>query len=299
MLRGLDFYRHARQVLGEFPNIEMIRAEVQEVDETKDGLGFLAEGQQYRAHWVFDSRFDPKKFEFDPARHLMIKQHFEGWKVETVQAVFNPCTATLFDLRTDQQGGLTFYYILPFSERQALVEYTVFSCDLLEEEAYQASLQNYLDRILGEASYSVVHKENGVIPMTDFSFPRRLGERWLAIGTRGGRVKPSSGYAFARIQADSEAIVQSLLQHKHPFHLPKEQARRRFYDALLLRILAYEPEQARPIFEAMFTHNPIQRIFRFLDERSSLVEDLRIITSLPPMPFLRALRRYLKEKLVR
>jgi lycopene beta-cyclase len=47
----------------------------------------------------------------------------------------------------------------------------------------------------------------------------------LAIGVNGGRIKPSTGYAFSRVQADSEAIVQSLLTHGHPFALPAGPAR--------------------------------------------------------------------------
>lgn len=297
MLRGIDFYRYARSVLAGAPNVEIIQAEVGEVEEREEGVEFKLGEQQFRARWAFDSRFDPRQLPLDPSRQLMIQQHFEGWKVETEKPSFNPCRATLFDLRTSQQGGLTFFYILPFSERQALVEYTVFSCSLLEQEAYQAALQEYLDRSLGEVSYRVLDRESGVIPMTDYAFPRRLGKHRLAIGTRGGRVKPSSGYAFSRIQADSQAIVQSLLAQGNPFALPREQARRRFYDSLLLRILAYEPEKGKPIFEKMFTRNPIRRIFRFLDESSTLLEDILLIASLPPWPFLRALARYLREKL--
>jgi lycopene beta-cyclase len=299
MLRGIDFYQHAYQELQRLSNVDLVRAAVEEVWEADGAAHFHAGEHAYQAVWVFDSRFDPQSFPLNSPRHLYLKQHFEGWTIETEQPVFDPCTATLFDLRTEQREGLCFFYILPFGERQAMVEYTVFSCELLPEEEYQQILQQYLDQRLGQDQYRVLHKEAGVIPMTDYPFARRLGERRLAIGTRGGRVKPSSGYAFTRIQADTQAIVGSLLRHEHPFDLPGDGPRRRFYDALLLEILAYEPEQARPIFEAMFTRNPIARIFRFLDERSSLIEDIRLIASLPPFPFLRALLRYLKRRLRR
>jgi lycopene beta-cyclase len=299
MLRGIDFYRTARQALDELPNVEMVQAAVDQVWEVDGGVRFRAGEQEVQAEWVFDSRFLPGKLPLDTGGCLTLWQHFEGWTVETEQPTFDPCTATLFDLRTEQRGGLCFYYVLPFNERQALVEYTVFSGELWADEEYSAALQAYLDQRLGQENFQVLHKESGVIPMTECRFPRRLGKRWLAIGTRGGRVKPSSGYAFARIQADSEAIVRSLVKHGHPFGLPGDSPRRRFYDALLLEILAHEPQHAKPAFEAMFTRNPVGRIFRFLDEKSSLLEDFLLISSLPPQPFLRALRRWLPRRLRR
>ncbi len=44
----------------------------------------------------------------------------------------------------------------------------------------------------------------------------------------------------------------------------------------------------QPIFTALFKNNPSQRIFRFLDESAAPGEDMRILTSLPPLPFLSA-----------
>jgi hypothetical protein len=41
----------------------------------------------------------------------------------------------------------------------------------------------------------------------------------------------------------------------------------------------------------MFKHNPIQRIFHFLDETATLSEEVRFIASLPPGRFLQALFR--------
>jgi lycopene beta-cyclase len=298
MVRGIDFYRHAREELARYPNVRRVQAAVDEVTEVEGGVRFWAGGEEFQARWCFDSRFDPQALRFDPQRYLTIRQHFEGWTVETDEPVFDPCQATLFDLRTEQRDGLCFYYVLPFTPHQALVEYTVFSCELLEEEEYRQALRAYLDQLLGAGKYRVLHTEEGVIPMTDYVFPRRLGKHRLAIGTRGGRVKASSGYAFTRIQADTRDIVRSLMKHQHPFDLPAGGPRRRFYDALLLEILAREPLAGRPIFEAMFTRNPIGRIFRFLDEQSSLLEDFLLIASLPPQPFLRALGRWARRSLI-
>ena len=111
----------------------------------------------------------------------------------------------------------------------------------------------------------------------------------MVIGTKGGRVKPSTGYAFLRIQRDSAAIVQSLIEHGQPFHVPMRHGRFGLHDSILLNIMTHHPDDLKPIFTLMFRNNPIQRIFRFLDETASLNEEMRFIFSLPPWRFLQAL----------
>jgi lycopene beta-cyclase len=223
-------------------------------------------------------------------RRNYLKQHFLGWEVETANPVFDPATVTMFDLRTPQRGGITFFYVLPFSPTNALVEYTLFSPALLPAEDYESALRGHLAE-LGAGEVRIAEQERGVIPMTDHPFPRRLGKRILAIGTRGGRVKPSTGYAFARIQRDSARIVESLIRFSHPFTIPADPLRFRMHDSILLELLAREPDLGRPIFEAIFAKNPVQRVLKFLDNRSTPLEDLAIMGSYAPWPFLRAIRR--------
>jgi lycopene beta-cyclase len=218
-------------------------------------------------------------------------QHFRGWEIETDQPVFNPALPTLFDFRTRQAGHMRFVYTLPFAENRALIEYTLFSAHLLSPEEYDAGLKAYIEEVLGLQQYAINHVEAGVIPMTDHPFPRRLGQRVMSIGTKGGRVKSSTGYAFLRIQRDSAAIVQSLIEHGQPFEIPAQPRRFGLHDSILLNLMTHHPDDLKPIFTLMFRNNPIQRIFRFLDETATLNEEVRFIASLPPWRFLQALFR--------
>jgi lycopene beta-cyclase len=224
-------------------------------------------------------------------RYHHLNQHFRGWEIETDRPVFNPQLPTLFDFRTQQQGHMRFVYTLPFAENRALIEYTLFSSQLLTPDEYDAGLRTYIEDVLGIEQYAINHIEAGVIPMTDHPFPRRLGQRVMSIGTKGGRVKPSTGYAFLRIQRDSAAIVQSLVAHGQPFDIPARRGRYNLHDSILLNIMTHYPDNLKLIFTIMFKHNPIQRIFRFLDETATLGEEARFIASLPPWRFLQALFR--------
>jgi lycopene beta-cyclase len=181
---------------------------------------------------------------------------------------------------------MRFFYVLPFSERQALVEYIRFS-----PGEYDQAIRVYIETVLGIRDYCIVAKESGIIPLTDQPFPRQAGQRVMTIGTLGGRIKPSSGYAFLRIQQDSAAIVRSLLRVNHPFDVPPDSERYRLYDSGLLQVIHHHGEQIKPIFATLVRKNPIERVFRFLDGTASLWEDLVLMASLPPGPFLRALFR--------
>lgn len=310
MIRGLDFYHFIREQLSRCGNVTLLRGNIDRVEDGPDRAQVIVEGQAFSGSWVFDStlpeslrgsvptdslptRVPRENAVTEPqSKHYHhLKQHFRGWEIETDRPFFNPQLPTLFDFRTPQAGHMRFVYTLPFAENRALIEYTLFSTTLLPPAEYDAGLRRHIEEVLGIKQYAINQVEAGVIPMTDQPFPRRLGKRVMAIGTKGGRVKPSTGYAFLRIQRDSAAIVQSLITHQQPFDLPARRGRFALHDSILLNIMTHHPEDLNPIFTIMFRNNPIQRVFRFLDETATLRDEVRFIASLPPWRFVQALLR--------
>jgi lycopene beta-cyclase len=251
----------------------------------------MVAGRTYAGTWVFDSRFPPSAWTAHPACSHGLQQHFTGWEITVPRPAFTPQVATFLDFRTPQAGAMRFFYMLPFTEHRALVEYVACTPAPLIREEHECALAAYLHTCLGITDFHIGAQEGGTNPLTDRTFPRRLGRRIMSIGTLGGRVKPASGYAFTRIQQDSAAIVESLLRAGHPFDVPRDAGRYRRYDAAMLDIMTHHGERIKPIFAALFTRNPIARIFRFLDERSSPWDDLRLAATLPPGVALRALSR--------
>jgi lycopene beta-cyclase len=111
----------------------------------------------------------------------------------------------------------------------------------------------------------------------------------MTIGTNGGMVKPSTGYAFQRMQQDSAAIVRSLLQAGHPFSVAASPRRYRFFDSVMLSIMTHHGERIESILTALFRRNSVERIFRFLDEVASPWENFLMVPSLPPQLLWQAL----------
>ncbi len=291
MIPGIEFYRYMHELIESRPNVTFLQGLVEETRDTEDGAELVVDGRTLRGRYLFDSLIIPEQFTVDTRRYHFIKQHFLGWFIETDVDCFDPEAIRFFDFRVPQHGVMRFIYILPLSARSALVEYTLFSADLLTQEEYERELRTYIEETLGIHSYRILEDERGVIPMTDQPFPRRGGRHILYTGTKGGRVKASSGFAFHRIQHDSSAIVASLERYGHPFALPRTPRRYRLLDAMLLQILYRRGELSEQIFTRLFERNPLDRVLRFLNEETSLLEDLKLMSTVPWVPFIRAFIR--------
>ncbi|HNR15701.1 MAG TPA: lycopene cyclase family protein [Chitinophagaceae bacterium] len=290
MIRGVDFYNYSFKEISHHNNIEVIVAEIGEWQREKSGATIFLNGQEYSLGnpVIFNSIYKPADNESGSIRLL---QHFKGWVIESDKSVFEPQKATMMDFRMHQDYGTTFVYVLPFNERTALVEYTLFTKELLPANKYDEEIRNYVETFLDIGNYRIKEEEFGVIPMTNrkFSFG---GEAWN-IGTAGGQTKASSGYTFQFIQKQSQQIVDCLLKGKPLDTISQTPARFRFYDNTLLDILYHDTIPGKSIFTRLFKKNKPQQVLRFLDNESSFIGELKIISSLPTWPFLKAALRQL------
>ena len=285
MIKGINFYEYCFAEIKKHINIEILYSEIGECKLQRDNPVFSFNGEQLSLGRpvVFNSIYRP----IDKAgKTIRLLQHFKGWIIETNKPVFNPDKATMMDFRVHQDHGTAFVYVLPFSETTALVEYTLFTKDLLQPEQYNEGLKNYIDAFLAIKEYKVKEEEFGIIPMSNeqFSFE---GNGWQ-IGMAGGQTKASSGYTFQFIQKQSEQIVHQLIKGLPLSKIPAASKRFNFYDNTLLYILYHKKLAGDKIFARLFKKNKPQQVLRFLDNESSLKEELKIISSLPTWPFLKA-----------
>jgi lycopene beta-cyclase len=286
MIRGLDYYRYALKELSSNPQVEFLYAPVERIQQAGDHADVTAGGQVYQGTYVFNSiLFDPPRPE--PGKYYLL-QHFKGWIVETDLPAFRTDEATLMDFRPSQEQGTTFVYVMPFSENRALVEYTLFSPELLPGQAYDEGLKTYLHEVLGIHQYRVVEEEFGIIPMTNHRFPKHAGNV-IHMGTAGGQTKASSGYTFRFIQKHAAALASSLLHTGHPHDIPAHFIDRFYwYDSVLLNILHHRTLEGSYVFRQLFKKNKAATILRFLDNETSLAQEFRLLNTLPQWPFMKA-----------
>lgn len=281
---------------------DTIVAEPPSTDRTSNGtpgsskLGVVHTSQgDFTADWIFQSALKPvTPSDPSPRRHqngIYLKQHFLGVEIKTEKACFDPSQATLMDFDTPQDRGLTFFYVLPFTPHEALIEYTFFTKTVLSRDEYMRGVEDYLsERFDLEASgYEITREEIGVIPMETRRYPARYNDRVVNMGTMGGLTKPSTGYTFTRIHRHCASIVSRLEQGRQPVVEGESQYRFRVYDTMLLYILEHQPAMGKQIFHDLFQRNRYDRVLTFLEEKTHPLQELAIFATLPYAPFLRSI----------
>lgn len=286
MIQGLDFYDFVLKFASSFENVTFKYESILQIQTEGDLALVKTDEALYKAQHVFNSTnlFHP---EINTNNSLL--QHFQGWVIETENPVFNPEIGTLMDFRLSQKNGATFMYVLPTSTTQALVEYTLFSPNVLQKEAYEAELKNYIRETLKIENYQITHTEYGVIPMSLAKFSRNPNEqkRIINIGTAGGYTKASSGYTFQFIQKNTQDIVAKLRLGEDPNPVMNFREKMfEWYDRTLLEVLISKRLEGKVVFATMFKKLSPEMILRFLGNESTLLEEFKIIKSLPIPPFL-------------
>ena len=291
MIRGIDFYEYCFQRITNQPNIDIIYDEVKSVVNDEQGTTIYLTDKEIHCSstTIFNSIYKPS----EPSdANLQLLQHFKGWFIETPDACFDPGRATLMDFRVHQQFGTSFAYVLPTSDKTALIEYTLFTEATLNTGQYDQELKNYVEDYLHVKEFTIKAEEFGIIPMTNRKF-EFFQNGMYNIGIAGGQTKASTGYTYQFIQKQTQAIVNCLILSKPLSMIQPTPKRFHFYDSVLLQLLISKKLSGREIFTRMFERNPPARILKFLDNETSLVEELQLIGTLQTLPFLRSASRVL------
>ncbi len=296
MLPSLPYYDHARARIEGSPRVSLDL-----------GVRVTSEPTRVRGRWVVETDQGPLE-----ARHLVdtrppaaapecvLWQSFLGRVVRTEEPCFDPSAVTLMDFDEPNRRGVQFTYVLPFSPHEALVETTVFGARALAAADLSAELERALEQRGAGGAASTVRSEHGVLPMGFDSPPPAAS--WVQAGLFHGGARPSTGYAFQRIQAWAGSCSRALLAGDAPLPAATDSALRRGMDAVFLRVLRSEPERGPELLSRLFAAAPTHRVIRFLSDLGSTADALAVVRSLPPGPFLREagaalLRRPLRQPL--
>ncbi len=288
MIRGIDFYTHVLTALKQHPNIAFVQQKVTDFADSGFNVLVKTETCNYTCNKLLNSIYNPA-LAASQTKYPVLQQHFIGWHVKASEPAFDAETPVFMDFSIAQKGNTRFMYVLPFSDSEAIVEYTLFSKDLLPKAEYEQAIEEYLANC-GAISYEIVALEQGSIPMTSYQFWKHNSKNILNIGSAGGWTKASTGYTFRNADKKSKQLL-NFLQTENDFTAFHKKNRFWFYDLLLLDILARNNEKGSAIFSSMFKSAKAAPIFKFLDEETSFGEDLKVILECPKRLFLQALIR--------
>nr|WP_298345468.1 lycopene cyclase family protein [uncultured Algibacter sp.] len=284
-IRSIDFYDYAKKTLSDKKNIEFVLEHVEFVNEGKI-VNITTKNKNYSATHVFDSRL-PEGFTIDSKKYISINQHFKGWVIKTEHNSFDKDVITMMDYRLKDNNQTTFTYILPFSETEALVEFTYFTSEVVDEDTYDSYIKTYIIEYLKIKNYTIIETEMGQIPMTNFPFEAYSTNKITKIGTGGGWVKGSTGYSFKHTEKKVAQIINNI-KNNQPISKNLFKKRFKFYDKVFLKVLNDENEKGEWVFQQFYAKNSIQNMFRFLDEESSFLEEVKIMWSLFSWSFIKA-----------
>ena len=237
----------------------------------------FTKNRKIKGDLVFDSR--PPKL---PSNVLL--QHFEGFVVTSNKDVFDEKLVTLMDFRCDQSKGMHFIYLLPFSKRKALVESTLFSKTVENKQFYSTEISKYLKKYFNLIKFSKSDHEKGIIPM---HFISNETKDIYNIGTRGGAVRPSSGYAFTFIQKQAFQII-SQIKNRKKINTKVHNNLDLFLDKIFINVINEYPLLAPKIFSGLARTLNGDEMAKFMSGNTSLLTTCKIIVSMPKIPFIKS-----------
>ena len=259
-------------------NITHLNTWVSDLQELPTGVKISCKnGQIYQAKKVADSRL------VKSTEPNLIFQHFSGKFIEFEEPILDDTCMTLMDfsLPASTNEMAVFHYILPFSKTKALIETTVFTRSAYDKEAYEGIWKAYMDLHYASKQFKILSDENGTIPM---GIPpvKKVGPIFT-IGAAGGNIKASTGYAFTRMHQDAiyRAQNRTLVSPKR-FH---------FYDSMLLKIMQKEMNKIPDVMDRLFDRVSTPLILRFLDNKTTLSEEVGLLSQLDIPLFIKHLLR--------
>ena len=294
MIRSEKFYHKLWRSIDLKSNITFIEDSVKTYSEADNKVKVVTNKSTYFGLKLLNSIPDKTVYE-KQQKYPVLQQHFVGWFVKTKKNCFDDSVATFMDFNIPQNGNTRFMYVLPIDKNIALFEYTLFSKDLLERSEYEVAIKDYLKE-KKVTDFEILEKENGVIPMTSFKFQELNSNSILNIGTAGGWTKASTGYTFYNTSKKTKELI-SFLKEEDDFSVFSKRKKYWIYDLLFLDVLAKNNEKGSALFASIFKKVDVKTILKFLGEESNLREDLKIISSVSPLPFILSIfKRFLRIK---
>jgi lycopene beta-cyclase len=195
----------------------------------------------------------------------------------------------LMDATVEQTDGYRFFYLLPWSERELLLEDTYYSnSPTIHKEKIRQEISTYLAK-RGFEIEKIVSEESSALPIPYFPLKQSKG---FVVGAAAGLFHPTTGYSlpYAAELAFSWDPLEKDSGGKLKQFIRENQSHHNFYYLLnRMLFLAGKPEDRRKIFERFcgFSEPLVQR---FYAGKSSLLDQSRILMGKPPVPILPAIQ---------
>ena len=301
MVHAGQFYQSAQSIINQSDHVDLLMdVVITKAPEKREGVWRVDTGVgAFHAPYVIDTR-PAKRPERDGAK---LWQSFYGQEIECNVDTFDVSCGDLMDFSAANACGaqaafpdaVSFVYVLPTTARRALLEFTVFGPDPLNPDLLHDLFTKAVRQRVGSAEFSVLRSEHGVLPMGTLPSVSSHDASYVFAGLTAGGARPSSGYAFARIQRWAASCADALASGQGPVSHAPDGFILRAMDALFLKLVRAYPQAAPDLFAALFAGTNTDSLIRFLSDRATLADNVRVVAALLPRPLLRALAGRTKQ----
>ena len=286
MVASGDFYAAAQAMIDQQPNVALrLGTSVVSEPTRSDGLWHVSTSSgTVMARSIVDTR-PPALPRLDGAT---LWQSFYGHEIECSAAVFDPLALDLMNFLAPDPRYVPFVYVLPVTTTRALVEVTLFAATPFAARDLSTQLDAAIAQRVGGAPFTTVRREHGILPMGLTETPRSAHESLVKVGVMAGGARPSTGYAFQRIQRWAEQCAQALVRSGCPVGHQRDPLPLRLMDQIFLDVLRADPIRGGDIFFSLFSRADPARVIRFLSGTASVADSLAVVAAMPVLPFVRA-----------
>ena len=286
MLAAQDFYAAAQAAVDQQPNMAL-RLGTSVIGEPSRSGGLWnmrTSSGNVTARSVVDTR--PSRLpQLDGAT---LWQSFYRHEIECSTSVFDPLSLDLMNFLAPDSRDVAFVYVLPVTPTRALIELTVFGATPLSPLELRARLDIAVARRVGAAPFAILRSEHGILPMGLNEAPLSADKSFVKVGVMAGGARPSTGYAFQRIQRWAGECADALLNTGQPVGHPFDPLPLRVMDQIFLDVLRAEPNRGGAIFYSLFSGADPARVIRFLSGTAGFGDSLAVGAAMPVLPFLKA-----------
>tara|TARA_B100001989_G_scaffold147251_1_gene104973 strand:- start:2604 stop:3758 length:1155 start_codon:yes stop_codon:yes gene_type:complete len=285
-IRSIEFYDKSVKKIKNSTNISLNLGEkVIKIISKKKKYLVCTNKKKYFAKNIIDTR--PKQNIY--LKHPFLFQSFLGYEIKVNKYKSNFNFAKIMDNMRVKHNNFFFDYILPMGLNKFLIEITSFSKNSISVNTLQSMLNSTI-KANNFQNYKVIRKEYGVIPMGFIKENLRTNKKnYFYAGTLGGAVRPSSGYAFLRIQKWAIECANLLKNNKPLTSHQKEKVIIKKLDMLFLKILIKNLNIAPYIFFTFLKRIPTDSFIRFMNGNARNFDYIKIIYSMPKRIFLKTL----------
>ena len=293
MIAAETFYAEALAVIRRSSRIDLVMNASVVAAPTKSGKRWHIETSEGHrtAMTVVDTR--PRH---EPRRGgAVLWQSFSGHEVICQEPAFDPACLDLMDFSHSDPASIRFDYVLPLSPNRALIEVTRFAPEPFGRTDLASDLTTATRQRVRRAPFTIVRSESGILPMGSAPVTAAPAvardPSYVYAGLASGGARPSTGYAFQRIQRWADSCARLIGRGEAQAGHPSDPLLLRAMDHIFLSVLRTQPAVAPAVFLTLFERADTARVIRFLSDRGTLADYLAIIAALPFGPFLKELPR--------